>query len=70
MRTWGLVLLVSGLVGFFYCSSRLSGLDALPPGLEVRDYLQFEAGRWELARYGAAVVALLGVLLSIFPKGR
>lgn len=69
MRTTGLTLLVGGLFAFFYCSTRLSGLDPLPAGLELGDYMQYEARKWELARYGAALTALIGVLLSRFPRG-
>jgi len=70
VRTLGVVLLAGGLFGFFYCSTRLSGLDPLPAGLAVGDYLKYEAGRWELARYGTALAALIGAVLSLFPSGR
>jgi hypothetical protein len=70
MRTVGLALLVGGLFGFFYCSSRLSGLSPIPASVEIGDYLQYEAGKWELARYGTALAVLVGVVLSLFPRGR
>lgn len=70
MRLSGLVLLVGGLLLFFYCSTRMSGLTPVPPEVPLGDYLDYEAGKWELYRYGAALVALVGALLSLFPKGR
>lgn len=70
MRVWGLVLLAGGLVWFLHCSTRLSGLAPVPADVPLGDYLQYEAGKWELGRYGAALAALLGALLSLFPKGR
>jgi hypothetical protein len=70
MRLSGLVLLVGGLIAFFYLSSRLAGVSPVPPGVELGDYMRYEAGKLELARYGAAIAALVGVLLSLFPKGR
>jgi hypothetical protein len=70
MRLSGLVLLVGGVAAFFYCSSRLSGLGPIPDGIPIGDYFNYEAGKWEMGRIGAAVAALVGVLLSMFPKGR
>ena len=70
MRTFGALLLVVGIVGFFYCSSRLSGMGPVPEGTDLGRYMDYETGRFELARYGAVVCALVGVLLSMFPKGR
>ena len=70
MRTLGLVLLVGGLAGFFYASSRMAGFEPLPATVPIGDYLQYEAGKWELARYGSVVAALIGILFALFPKGR
>jgi hypothetical protein len=70
MRTLGMAMLVGGLFGFFYCSSRLAGLEPVPASVAVGEYLQYEAGRWELGRYGAALAVLIGIVLSVFPKGR
>jgi hypothetical protein len=70
MRLSGIVLLMGGLFTFFYCSTRLSGLAPVPAEVPLADYLGYEAGKWELYRYGAALAALMGVLLSLFPKGR
>ena len=70
MRLAGGIMLLAGLLAFFYCSTRLEDLPPVPAGVELGDYLKYEAGGWELRRYGAAVVALIGVLLTLFPKGR
>jgi hypothetical protein len=66
----GLVLLVAGLLGFFYCHTNLATLEPVPPGVAIGDYTQYEAGKLELLRYGAAIVALIGVLMTMFPSGR
>jgi hypothetical protein len=70
MRNLGLALLVGGLSGFLYCSARLAGLEPPPAGVSAGDSLRHEAGRWELARYGTALVVLVGVVLPILPRGR
>ena len=70
MRTLGGLLILVGVVGFFYCSSHLSGLESIPEGTELSKYLEYDAGRYELGRYAAVITALVGALLSLFPKGR
>lgn len=70
MRTLGLVLLAGGVLGFLYCSSRLSAMDPVPAAVELSEYMQYEAGKLELARYAAAIAGLIGALLALFPKGR
>jgi hypothetical protein len=70
MRTLGALLLLVGIVGFFYCSSHLSGVESIPEGTSLGNYLQYEAGKFELGRYLALMAAFIGVLLSLFPKGR
>ena len=70
MRNLGGVLLLAGALGFFYCSARLSELDPLPAGKTVSESLQYPAGRFEIARYGAALSGVLGLILALFPKGR
>lgn len=70
MRNFGLTLLVLGILGFFYASSRLEEAEPLPEGLSVSEGLKQPAGRWDLARYGCAAVGGFGVLLALFPKGR
>lgn len=70
VRTWGLVLLVAGVIGFLHFSGRMAGLAPVPAEVSLGNYLQYEAGKVELARYAAALVALVGALLCLFPKGR
>jgi len=70
MRTLGALLLLVGIVGFFYCSSHMAGLEGIPEGTSIGDYVKYEAGRFELGRYLSLVSGLIGVLLSLFPKGR
>jgi hypothetical protein len=70
MRTLGALLILIGIVGFFYCSSHLSGLESIPEGTDLSKYLEYDAGRYELGRYLAVLSGLVGVLLSLFPKGR
>jgi hypothetical protein len=70
MRGFGFLLLAAGILGFLYFGSRLSGLEPVPAGVELGDYMRYEAGKAELLRYASAFVALLGVLLAMFPKGR
>jgi hypothetical protein len=69
MRTLGALLILIGIVGFFYCSSHLSGLESIPEGTDLSKYLEYDAGRYELGRYLAVLSGLVGVL-SLFPKGR
>jgi hypothetical protein len=70
MRNMGLILLAGGFLGFLYCSTRLSGLEPVPDGVAVSEYLRYDAGVWELGRYGATIAGLVGLLMSFFPKGR
>jgi len=70
MRNFGGILLVLGILAFFYASSRLDDVEPLPPGLSVSEGLKQPAGRWQIARYGCAGVAGFGLLMLLFPKGR
>jgi hypothetical protein len=70
MRMLGALLLLGGIVGFFYCSSHLGGLEPVAEGTPLGSYLRTDAGRFELGRYLSAIAGLIGVLLSMFPKGR
>ena len=70
MRNLGGALLLAGALGFFYCSARLSNLDPVPAGKSISESLQYTAGRFEVARYGAALAAGIGLILAFFPKGR
>jgi hypothetical protein len=70
MRNFGAILLVLGILGFFYSSSRLDEAQPLPEGLSINEALKEPAGRWEMARYGCAAAAGFGLLMALFPKGR
>jgi hypothetical protein len=70
MRTFGAILLLLGVLGFFYASSRLGEVEPLPEGLSVSEGLRYPAGRWDLARYGCAAIGGFGLLMALFPKGR
>ena len=70
MRNFGFLLLALGVIGFLYCSSQLADLPAVPPGVELGDYMNYEAGKLELARYAAALTGFIGLLLAFFPQGR
>jgi hypothetical protein len=70
MRNFGAILLLLGIVGFLYCTSRLSEAEPLPPGLSVEESLSVPAGRWEVARYACGASAGFGLLMTLFPKGR
>ena len=70
MRNFGATLLLLGILGFFYSSSRLDEAEPLPEGLSVGEGLKEPAGRWEMARYGCVAVAGFGLLIAMFPKGR
>jgi len=70
VRQWGGILLVSGILGFLYCSSRLSSLPPLPEGEGLSESLRHPSGPWEVGRYATAFAAGVGLLLFLFPKGR
>jgi hypothetical protein len=70
MRNFGGVLLVLGILAFFYASSRLEEVEPLPDGLSISESVKEPAGRWEMARYGSAALAGFGLLMAMFPKGR
>ena len=70
MRSFGGILLVLGVLGFFYTSSRLGEAEPLPEGTSVSEGLNYPAGRWDVARYGCIGVAAVGLLIAMFPKGR
>ena len=70
MRTFGLLLLVAGVAGFFYCSSRASELEPLRPGLSVSESLETDRGKWDAGRYAGAAAAFAGIVIWMLPKGR
>ena len=54
-------------------------LEELPPayaalsgarGGEIVGPLEYDAGKWEVARYVCAGVGAFGLLMTMFPKGR
>jgi hypothetical protein len=70
MRNMGGILLLLGILGFFYATSQSGELDPVPDGLGARESLQYPAVRWTIVRYTSAAVAGLGFLVLLFPKGR
>jgi len=70
MRNFGFVLLLAGVAGFFYCSSRASELEPLRPGLSVSESLETERGQWDAGRYAGAAAAFTGIVLAMLPRGR
>lgn len=70
MRNFGLMLILAGGVGFFYCNSEMERHAPLPPGLSVTESLETERGKWDAARYAAAAAAVAGLLLAAMPQGR
>jgi len=70
MRNFGAILLLLGILGFFYASSQIPGLEPPPENATLTEELQTPAGRWEVTRYACAGAAGLGLLMALFPKGR
>jgi len=70
MRNTGIVLLLVGILGFFYCTGRKQEEAPLPDGLSIHESWDYPAGKWEVARYACALVGGFGLLMSFFPKGR
>ena len=70
MRNFGGIMLLLGILGFFYASQQVEEHEPAPPGTSVSEELDRPAGRWEVARYVCAGVAGIGLLLALFPKGR
>jgi hypothetical protein len=70
MRNFGLILLLAGVAGFFYCGSRASQFEPLRAGLSVSESLETDRGKWEAGRYASAAGAFVGILLMMMPQGR
>ena len=70
MRNFGIIVLVLGIFGYFYASGQEGQYEPVPEGLSVSKSLDYPAGRWQMARYGSAVLAGFGLLMGMFPKGR
>ena len=70
MRNFGLILLVAGVAGFFYCGSRASEFEPLRAGLSVGESLETERGKWDAGRYACAAAAFMGIVLTMVPQNR
>jgi hypothetical protein len=70
MRNFGGIMLVVGVLGFFYCSGQKDKAPELPEGLSLSDAIHQPAGKWDMARYACAGLAGFGLLMTFFPKGR
>jgi hypothetical protein len=70
MRNFGGILMLLGVLGFFYATTKLDDVEPLPQGVSLSEGLDRPAGRWDLARYVCAGAAGIGLLLALFPKGR
>lgn len=70
MRNFGAIMLLAGILGFFYASQQLEKYEPVPAGVSISEGLNRPAGRWDLARYACAGVAGIGLLMALFPKGR
>ena len=70
VRNFGILLLLSGILGFFYCGDQVQRFGPVPEGMGLMQSFEHPAGRWETARYACAFGAALGFLLALFPKGR
>jgi hypothetical protein len=70
MRNFGGIMLLVGVLGFFYCTGQRDNYPALPEGLSLSDSMRQPAGKWDVGRYVCAGVACFGLLMAFFPKGR
>jgi hypothetical protein len=70
MRNFGGILLILGILAFFYSSSKLEDAKPLPEGVSISEGLEEPAGRWDMVRYVSAGAAGFGLLMLLFPKGR
>jgi hypothetical protein len=70
MRSFGGICLFAGIALFFYAGEQQGKYEPVPPYTSVAKSLDYPAGRWEVARYGGAAAAAVGLLLTLAPKGR
>ena len=70
MRNFGMLMVVAGIVGFFYCSSELSKHEPVPEGLSMSRSWEYPAGKLEVGRYAGVAAAFVGVLFVMAPQGR
>ena len=68
MRNFGVVLLIGGLLGFYYCSQQASKAGTVPEGKSISESLEYDAGKWEVGRYACGAAAVFGLLLCMMPK--
>lgn len=68
MRNFGLILLLAGVAGFFYCGSRASEFEPLRTGLSVEESLETDRGKWDAGRYACAAAAFTGLVLTMIPR--
>ncbi len=68
MRNLGGILLLLGILGFFYASSQVADLAPVPAGLTVSEGLHYPAGRWQVVRYACGGAAAFGLLLALVPR--
>jgi hypothetical protein len=70
MRNFGIVLMLAGALGFFYCGGQAALYEPVPEGVSLSEGWRYPAGRWDTGRYACAAAAGMGFLLAMFPKGR
>jgi hypothetical protein len=70
MRNFGGIMMLLGVLSFFYCGSQMEKYGPVPEGKSVSEGLEYQAGKWDVARYACAGVAGFGLLMFFFPKGR
>ena len=70
MRKFGSTAVIVGVLGYFYCSDRLSRYEAPAAQTSGLGAAQTPAGRWQIGQYGCATLAAFGFLMALFPKGR
>ena len=70
MRNFGAIMMLLGILGFFYAAQQLEKSEPAPDGATLSESLDRPAGQWEMARYACAGAAGIGLLMAMFPKGR
>ena len=70
MRNFGVLMLVAGIVGFLYCSDQASKAGTVPEGKSISESLEYDAGKWEVARYACGAAAFFGLLMTMVAKDR
>ena len=71
MRTFGLVLVVLGIICFIYCGDQLAKAPPIPESevaLTVMETLHYPAGRYEAGRYAGVALGLFGAIFLVIPK--